>query len=356
MARGKGYQGIIGLRKAATWGTAVACGATHGIEVLSLDTPGNAQLVDDLSLTGKVTMKPAVAGIKMVDVTFSANLRYEGFETAIALVLGTAGAPATVDTSAKQHTLKLADEFDGIFATLAYEIIKDTTIIELTTVKWISCSFKSGPGKPVELTLKGIAHNYEPASAVNTTTTIDTITLPSSREIAMFQHGVWAMNAQGGGALGGSDVLYVQDWEINIERQMDRLVSTELGDKTSEPITSGFVKVSGSWTFPVLATGTGGNSGLMADQLALTAKKAKLTLTGATLIGAVTQKTGAVFWFPYLQLGEGKPTVGGPGQVAYQQPWQAVHATADPTGFTSGFGSYAVAIDIFSTRSTDSLA
>jgi hypothetical protein len=355
VARGKGFQGIVGLKKATTWGAAVACGVLNGIEVLSLDTPGNAQLVDDLSLTGKVTMKPALAGMKVVDVTLTANLRYEGFETLIALLMGTAGAPTTVDTSAKQHVFKPIDDLDGIFATLAYEVMKDTMVIEIASVKWISMTLKGSPGKPIELSMKGIGYDYNPASATNTTTTIDTITLPSSREIAMFQHGVWAMNGQTGGALGGSDAFWVQDWEITFERAMDRLVTTQAGDKTDEPIPSGFAKVSGSWTFPVLQSGTGGNSTFLAEQLALTPKKATLTLTGATLIGAVTQKTGAKFWFPYLQLGEGKPTIGGAGAIAYQQPWQAVHVPAIPTGFTAGYTD-AMTVDWFSTRTTDALA
>jgi hypothetical protein len=134
-------------------------------------------------------------------------------------------------------------------------------------------TLKGSPGKPIELSVKGIGYDYNPASATNTTTTIDTITLPSSREIAMFQHGVWAMNAQTGGALGGSDAFYVQDWEITFERAMDRLVTTQAGDKTDEPIPSGFAKVSGSWTFPVLQSGTGGNSTFLAEQLALTAEE-----------------------------------------------------------------------------------
>lgn len=355
MARGKGFQTIVGLKKGSTWGTAVAAGAGDGIYALSVDTPGNLELVPDLSLTGSVTMKPSLSGNKTVDVTLKTLLTYEGLEVLIALAMGTAGAPSTVDVSARKHALKPAASLDGIFGTLAYEIIKDTTIIEIASVKWMSFTLTGKPGAPCELEAKGIGYNYEPASATNTTTSIDSITLTSNREVAMFAQGVWSMNAQGGAALAGSDAFYVQDWSVTFERSLDRLVTTQFGDKTDEPIQNGFAKVSGSWTFPVLQTGTGGNSGFMADQLANTAKKASLVLTAAALAGSTTQKFSHSLYFPYLQLGQGKPTIGGPGKVDFVQPWEAHHVAAIPTGFPTGYTD-ALTYEIVSQRTTDPLA
>ena len=56
-----------------------------------------------------------------------------------------------------------------------------------------------------------------------------------------------------------------------------------------------------------------------------------------------------------MQLGAGKPSIGGPGAVSYVVPWESHHVAAIPTGFTTGYTD-AITMDIFSTRATDALA
>ena len=355
MARAKGFQGLVGRKKASVWGTAVAAGALDGIEVLSVLIDGSTQAIEDLQITGRVTQREATAGVRQVSVALATALRYEGNEFDVAMLMGTAGVPATVDTSARNHLLKIADQIDGIFGTIAYEIIKDTTVIEAPSVKWNSLTLRARQNERVQLELAGIADDFEPASAVNTTTTVDTITLPATREYADFSQCVLELNAQSGADFAGGDVLYVSGFEMTIERAMEGRVSTEHGDKVSEPIETGFAKVSGSLEFPQVGDGTGGNSAFLADQMTLARKKAKLTVTSPNLAGAAAQYYQHVLWLPNLQFGEGKPGIGGPEGPTWTLPFSAWHVDTIPTGFTAGYLD-AVTWEVFNQNSADPLA
>lgn len=361
MARAKGFQGIVGVKKGTTWGTAVAAGALDGVYVRSLDTPGNLAIEPIRGISGAVTALSPVPGNKNVSVTLAADLRYEGLETLLALVLGTAGVPATVDTSGRQHVLKINNQADGLFAALAYELIKDTTVVEIPSVKWTGFTIRARQGRPVEIEFRGIGDDYKyGTSAVNTTTTIDSVTLPSNLEWALFKHAVINWNAQNGADFSGTDLLYCTGFEINVDRAMEGRVSTERGNLISEPIETDFMKVTGSLEFPDVNTGTGGSSGVAADQLAYlataaTAKKMKIKLTGATLAGAATQYFQHVLWFPYVVIGEGKPGIPGPEGQTWSVPFESFAVAAVPTGFTAGYTT-AITYEVFSKRTTDALA
>lgn len=355
MARGKGFQGIIGQKKATTWGTAVACGATDGIEVESLNISGGVELIPDMQLSGTVTMKPSSTGNHKVEVTIKTALRYEGLEPILAQFQGTAGAPTTVDTSAKQHALKLKADIDGVFATVAAEYLKDTKVLEIPGVKWNKLKITGKEGQRVMLEMTGIADTLTDASATNTTTTIDTVTLPSAREYVTYAQFLFYLNDQTAGSLAATPI-YIQAFDLSLERPMKENVTTERGNKTSEPLPSGFATGSLKLDFAVAQDGTGGNVLFIADQLAGTPKKAKLQFTSSTLAGAATQYFQIIVWLPYVQLLPGaKPTPSEPGAIAWSQDSELHGVTAIPTGFPTGYIDM-VTIDVYSTRTTDPLA
>jgi hypothetical protein len=354
VARAKGFQGICGRKKGATWNTAVVPAATDGIEVISLVPSGGTALIEDQQITGRVTQREAAAGVKNVTVTLRTALRYEGNGHDVAMVMGTAGTPATVDTTGRLHVFKVKDDLDGIFNTLAYESIKDTKVEELTSVKWTGCKITGKPGERVEIELTGIASNWLSSdttpAASNTTTTIDSITITAAREYALFHQAVLWMNAQGGAGLAGTDAVYISGFEINIERGLDARHSTQGGQIMDEPIPNGFTKVSGSFDFAALQDGTGGNAVFLAEQMVATAKKATLTITSPTLAGSATEYYKWKLWFPYLQFGEAKVGIPGPGGPTWSIPFQAWHVATIPTGFTAGY------LDAMTIENTNKLA
>lgn len=355
MARSKGFQGIVGRKKATTWGTAVVPAAGDGLEVLSIVPSGGTAAIEDNQITGRVTQREASPGLRNLTAIYRSGLRYEGNGRDIALLMGTAGVPATVDTSGRKHTFKIKDDIDGIFATLAYESIKDTKVEELTSMKYNSLKLTGKAGERIELEVSGIVRDWTDTSASNTTTSIDSVTLPSVREFALFHQAVLLMNAQSGGSLSGTDAVYISGFEINIERNLEARFSTGGGDKCDEPIPNGFAKVSGSLEFPALQDGTGGNAAFLAEQMALTRKKATLTITSPNLCGASTEYFNHKLWLPNLQFGEAKVGIPGPGGPTWSIPFVAWHVTAVPTGFTAGYLD-ALTWDNSNTDTADALA
>lgn len=356
MARGKGYQGIVGRKKGSTWGTTVVPASGDGLEVVSLDMgDAGTEGIEDNQITGIVTQRLSAAGAKSVMPKFTTGLRYEGNEFDIALMLGTAGVPTTTDTSAYQHALKLKDDPDGIFASLAYEYIKDTKVAQVASYKPSKITLKGEAKGKFMLEVDSIGYEWIDDSTTNTTTTIDSVTLPSNREFALFSQAAFRINANSGGGLSASEDVYITAFELTVERPYDARVSTRFGDKTDEPIPSGFAKVSGSVTVPALDSGTGGATGFYAWQKALTALKAKLIITSPNLAGAATQYYQHVLWLPSLQLGKGRPGIPGPQGETVTFPFTANHVTSVPTGFTSGYTG-AVVWEVFSQKSGDPLA
>lgn len=338
MARAKGFQGIVGVKKGATWGTAVVPAASDGVEVLSLVPDGGTDMIEDNQITGRVTKRESSPGNRNVTMVLRTGLRYEGVGRLIALMMGTAGVPATVDTSGRRHTFKIKDDLDGIFSTIAYESIKDTKVEELTSVKLNKLKLTGKTGERFELEVEGICRDWKDDSASNTTTTIDSITLPSNREFALFSQAALLMNAQSGGALAGGDAVYIEGFELSLERAMRAPFTTGGGDKCDEPTEDdGMFTVTGSFEFATLLTGTGGNATFLAEQMSLTRKKATLTLTSPNLAGAATEPFSHKLWLPNLQFGKAKVGIPSAGTQRWTQPFTAYHVTAAPTGFTSGY-------------------
>lgn len=355
MARGKGFQGIVGVKIGSTWGTEVVPASGDGIEVESLTVNGGLELIPDMQLTGAITAKPSSNGNHKVDVEINTAYRFEGLGPLLAMVMGTAGAPSAADTSGYKHVLKPKSDLDGIFGTIAYEYLKDALVGVLPSVKFHEFTISGKQGERIMLNVKGIADTFTDASASNTTTTIDSITVPSNREYATFSQTSFLLNNQSAGSL-ASAPIYVQGFEIKVSRPHKENVTTERGNKTSEPLPSGFAEVTGKFDFAAVANGTGGNALFLADQMAGTAKKVKVSITGSTLIGSSTQYTGLDIWLPYVQLLPGaKPTPSEPGSIAWSQDARMSHVGTIPTGFTSGYTD-AITIDQYNLRATDNLA
>lgn len=317
---------------------------------------GGLDLIPDQQIaTGAISAKPSSNGNHKVDFEISTGYRYEGMETFLALFFGTAGAPSVVDTSAYQHVLKPKADFDGIFSTIAYEYLKDALVGVLPSAKFTSLTISGKQGERIKISMKGMANTFTDASASNTTTTIDTVTLPSVREYATFPQAAWLMNDQTAGTLAATPI-YVQGFELNLERPHKENVTTEFANKSGEFLPSGFLTGKGKIEFAVAQNGTGGNALFLADQMAGTAKKAKLTLTSAVLAGAATQMYALHIWMPYMQLLPGaKPVPSEAGAIAWSQDFELHHVGTIPTGFTAGYTDI-VTVDLFSKLATDALA
>jgi hypothetical protein len=319
MAKGKSFQGIAAWkRNTNAWGgAAVAAGALDGIKVIGAPLEANRVIVPTKNITGRATQLKGDTGNKVIQGDIlSCELVYEGNDTLIAPVFGTAGAPSTVDTSGKKHVWKIKDSLDGTFFTLAYEIIKDTLIYEFNTVKVTGLTIRGQQGGRVMLTVRGIAHDFSDASAD--------------------QHDHHDRHRHHPGQLDPRrDVPAARRPHERAERRcagrVRRPVRLGLRDQhRPQPGAGLHVGVRG----PDLGAAAGGQRrqlhqghrvadlqpprhriagrqlGPAGDAARGHSQKIDLTLTGDTLAGAATQKFQHILYLPSIQIGDGKPQFG----------------------------------------------
>ncbi|MEW6115668.1 MAG: phage tail tube protein [Nitrospirota bacterium] len=266
------------IKKAATWGTAVACGANNGILILPdsirKDRPNNID--DSLGLYFPQDSDPgeiAVAG------DLPAYLRYDGHDLLIALGAGsTGGAPVQQGaTTAYQQTFPLADNNDGKFATLVLN--KKINIEECTSSKIIGFTIKGEVGKPVQIIYHTIIDNKITDSVVNTLVTFANVTYFETKNRVMFNHGIFRMNAQDGGALGAGDKIWPNSFELKFMRKMSGVYGAGGTFNTiDEPMNDGLPEVSLKLQFPRYTS-----AAYFTDWEAGNAKKLDITFTGAMI-------------------------------------------------------------------------
>jgi len=357
MARGKGFQSIVGFKGGgSTWGTAVECAALSGFYANDFKVSGGVDVIPDNRIHGGYVAKIATPGAHKAQVMFNADLAYSGFERCVANFFGgVSGTPATVDTSAYQHVHKFADR-DAIFGTFAYESVKDTTITEAPSVQFSKLSLSGKSQGVFTISMEGMGDAVEIASSVNTTTTIDTVTVPTGGLYTVpFSQASFLLNNQTAGSL-ASAPIYVSGIDVSIERPIDANVTTERGNKSSLFKPTGMASGKLTIEFSVAQNGTGGNIALLTDRLASTAQKAKLVMTSSVLAGASTQYFQHVLWFPNLRAlpGDVLPVTNA-GVVSWSQEYEIANIGSAPIGFTSGYAD-GVVWEMFSQLSTNALA
>lgn len=361
MTIAKGFLALAAVKKATVWGTAVAAGVGDGVGFVSEDVSANRELIDDMQLEGAFsTQRKGDIGNKVYSGSLTSALRYEGLELLIALAMGVAGVPTTVDTSARKHIFKMeptAGGLEGLFATLV--IKKPPVIHEFTTVKVTGWHIKINNGERAEITFDLVAHdmNVNAGSGTNNTTTFATVTLPANRSFALFSQMVARINVQTGGALAAANAVHLSSFTLNVERNMaEDDFTTQFGDRIDEPVQDDWSKVTVELEFSKYNdVSPGGNDALFLAQISKEPQKMDVVLTGLDLAGAATQFFQHAFYLNGIQFRDGTPNVGGPGRLGYTLSGQAHRVLTAPTGFTAGYTD-PLTYEVFSQRATDPLA
>lgn len=346
----KGFLVTAGLKKATQWSTPVACGALDGFLFESIDPNAKRDYIRDISMGhGQRTQLPGYAGNYSLGAGLQMPLRYGGMNIKrfIAAIMGqSGGAPTTIDTTGKQTTLKMKRDLSGLFWTLAYEIDKDTEVLEYTTIKIVGLTLTGEQGKALSLAIKYVAHglNQNTSTGTNNTTTIDTITLPTDGvEEVLFSQAQLLMNAQNGAGftlptLGTlNDALVIEAFSLDIDGKFRaEKHNTEFGDRTAEPQQEDHTEIRLNLKFSEYGAGNRGKQ-ILLDQLAKSQKKAKLTFTSPNNAGSTTQKYQHVLWMPRLVFEDGAPGVADKGEPKWDATAVLHHVDTIPTGFTAGY-------------------
>jgi len=272
-----GREIVVGLKKAATWRTAVACGASDGLLVLSETFKQTyAELLDD-SL-GSIWPKYVDHGGIDVPGGLEGYLRYEGIDLLLALAMGTAGVPSTPagGTSARTNSYVLADNLVGIFATLAV-LKKSNIVFEYPSTKIQGFKLSGEMNSPVKFSSNGIANKQVLDSAVNTSVTIANVTYPDAENrVLLNSNSTFKITDKSGGVFANTDKVYPSSFEFNFNRPMsgDLIVSN---DDIDEPGGTAFPETTLTLHFPRYDDT---NHAFFADWSAETSKKMEIHFRG----------------------------------------------------------------------------
>lgn len=329
-----GSQQTLALKKAATWGTAVACGATNGLQFLSGQAKRSADVVTDASRGRAFSIDGTVGPIKS-DSSYTFNLRYAGMELVAALLMGTAGNPVQqAATTAYLHTLKWNTDPYGLMLTIAKTMVAYIEETPTAKVTGITISGEVG-AQPLQMTLEVIGINREVASAINTLATFANVTLPTDANAnpVMFSHLVFRMNDVGAIALAAGDRIYPSKFSLSLKRKMKgeftglyRTAGANPQDLVDEPSNDGDPELRLTLEFATHSANT-----YLVALGSDTRKKLDITATGAVIEGAYNYKH--LWQYPHLQMTNVNPTDGN-GRI--QEPLEfLVHgAAAAPAGMT----------------------
>jgi hypothetical protein len=343
------------VKKAATWGTAVACGASDGILILPTTIKKSAPVDVDDSL-GTFYSKDGLLGAIKVEGDLPAYLRYDSLNVLIGMAMGVTGAPAQQGgTTAYAFTYKVDTDIDGHFVTWA-QYLKNY-IEEIASLKIIGFTIKGEVGKALQIIFHtiGINKTYNTSSGTNTTTTFGNVTFPEVANRVPFSQGVFRMNGQSAGALASpADKIYPSSFELSFKRKLtgvydgqNRFTSgSNTQELIDEPTNDGVPEITLKLTFP-RNTGLTWLTILGGD----TRQKADIVFTGGLIAGSYYRSF--TLQFPHLQLADDDPA---DAAGIIQEPLEfKVHgASAAPTGMTGC--TEAFWITGINQRTTDPLA
>lgn len=279
MSSVSGREVKVALKKAAAWGTAVACGAGDGILCLADSLSKKIANEVDNSL-GLPYAEERDLGNITVEGGLPAYLRYDSHDRPIALAMGSTQAPTQQGvTAAYANSILLADNIDGLFASLA--INKIINVDEFPGAKIVGFTIKGKTGTPVEIEYTLQCDDKVVASAVNTLVSFANVTYVEKANRVLFSQGVFRINAQAGIALADGDKVYPSEFEFTFKRNLKGEYVAGSANKIDESTNEGLPEIKLKLTFPRYTATT-----YIADLYADAKKKMDITFTGALIEGA----------------------------------------------------------------------
>lgn len=337
MAYAKGFAATAGSKVASVWNTEVLVDAGYGLEFTSESLTPDSQFIPDMEISGSATTQFGDKGNEFHSGNFVMDGKYQGVEHLIAQAFGTAGTPSQVATDdAYKHVFKLNKNKEGLFSTVVIDKIVE--VWEYPTCKVASFSLSVAPGQRAKYQFSLIpgSLNINTSTGTNKTSTVSGMTLPSVREFLKFSQLAIRVNAQSGGALANSDLIYPSEFNLQINNNYPTDdVTTKYGYRVDEPVQNGFTEITGTVGFSKYYDGSNANNTFLAGMIAKTRYKMDAVFTGPIADGS-TPFSMSLF-FPDVQFVSGTANVGGPQRVPLQLQFKASRVSTAPTGFTAGY-------------------
>lgn len=354
----KGFNTILGVVKATTWGTPVIAAAGHRIYMQSESLTPDAQLIPNLSLTGTPFQAAGDKGNEFHSGDIVVESDYDTIHRMLAFAMGTAGTPVQ-DASELvwTHTLRMAASLEGIFTTIVIGAVGEF-VREYTTCKHNGFSMAIENGQRLVSTFPVIPQGLNiitgVAGTANDLSTLPNIALPSNANTAynIFNHlRVFITDASAADfdkSTGSADEVFVSSIDQAVPGSFPTDdVTTQYAPLVDEPIRDGFVVPTGTLNFSKLTT-----SARIAEVISKAKKKMLWEWTGPIAVADKTYQL-RVFFSDVQFAGGASFNVGGPERVPETIPFQAAVPSAAHTGFSFADAIYA---EVVNQQSADPLA
>lgn len=325
-----GREMVIALKKATTWGTAVACGAGDGVLFTSFALKQTIDNLKDKAFGIKKIIssdpgKVAVAG------SLVADLRYEGLDTIIALCMGTAGTPTEEGIGpAYTYTYKLADNITGLFATIA-ALKKSDVVFEYPACKIRGMKIAGKMNEALMITIDIMGDREVLNSTINTYTTMAAVTYPDEGHriiMNMNQSCYMRINDASGAALASGNEIAVSDFELSWAWAMEQIFSTK-SQGGSEPLDNEFPTCALTLNLPQY---NDENAQFFLDWDAATPKKIEICFKGPLI--ADTYFYQMIIDFPNALITDADAPPANPGRIPAKLTFDCRGCATAPTGMT----------------------
>jgi len=345
-----GYEIPVAIAEASVWGTAVEAGAGDGQYLTGLSLKRSADLLKDESLSMPNPYNSDQGAIQVAG-TLTAYLRYEALDFLIALVMGDTGAPAQQGgTSAYKTTYDLADNIDGVFATLA-TMFKSDVVFEYPSLKMYGFTIKAEMNKPVTIDFQVYGDDEVYDSVINTVATMANVTYPTTGlRVVPNQNQTFycRVNTASGDALDSGDNVGITGFELSYTRPTEYLYDfSHTGGAEPSPNghPSGTLKL--NWN-----RYDDENAAFFAAWKLETAQKCEILFQGATIEDAY--KYEFMIQLPNLYISNPSADPSGAGRIPASVEFDCRGRSAAPTGMTGVTDPFRITFQ--NTRTGEALA
>lgn len=213
MPTAQGFANILGIKKEAVYGTAVA--VTEALPFVSEDFGNDIEKIADEVLRGKAGAGVYRKGNRSYPFTVPMELTYEDCDLLIAMALGAAGGPV-VNGALFDNTYDLAAEISHS-ATMA--LWKGVSVWEFAGCKVNTFKLSGTANKPLKFEPSGVAQTLSRASELNTSGVLQALDTEDVAGKIMFSDLEFKIAAQGT-ELSGVTELGVSAFDLSFDNKL----------------------------------------------------------------------------------------------------------------------------------------
>jgi hypothetical protein len=281
-----GFQGILGVGKETTWGTAVA--ATQKVAMLSESINQQFEHIINPALMGSAARSLAIKGPRRTSGTIQALFTYTLADRLWEQFFGT-----FVNEASGEDHYNMDSFSTGKSLTVALQ--KQVSVWEFAGWKGNTLTLTGTPGEGMRFSIDGFAKAVDLASAVNTTNVLAALTDPL--DMVLFSEVTLLVNDNLTEALDSGDEVDLSQFQLTMNRNMEEILIND--PHPLEPFENDLRDTTLSFTIPLYMSNTFINHHLNHTRL-----QAKLICTNGT--------RSKIFRFPKLLCTSAPVNITGP--------------------------------------------